>query len=345
MMEAKWPLVGILSGFHHQKLFTGDDNFFRAIASELSNQNGSAFVFTPDGIKEETIEGFSLHDGMWEKDVFPYPDLVYNRLPSRKSENTKKMRKFFNKLCARSIPCFNTHFLHKWEIYHLLLNNKAIRYHLPETILLTDTSHALGFLQKHSFLYAKPVSGRTGSGIFTLNQTGLNEYKITFHEKERIVTDVQLSSLFSHLLLKGYVYILQQGILLNELGEQKYDFRIILQKPSDEWELTGIGVRAAQKGGITTHVPKGGSILTLSEINPPVDFEMIMMLGKEAVKSIETSHTEFRECSIDMGRDIQGNYWIFELNTKPMVFDEVGIEEKRIKTLVEIFKNRSIKKN
>ncbi|KYC97138.1 hypothetical protein B4102_0793 [Heyndrickxia sporothermodurans] len=43
-----------------------------------------------------------------------------------------------------------------------------------------------------------------------------------------------------------------------------------------------------------------------------------------------------------MGRDQSGKLWIYEVNSKPMSFDEEDIEKKRIKNLIQIFYNQTI---
>ncbi|MCC5399972.1 hypothetical protein LMQ13_13720, partial [Staphylococcus aureus] len=43
------------------------------------------------------------------------------------------------------------------------------------------------------------------------------------------------------------------------------------------------------------------------------------------------------EFSIDACVDKEGNYYLFEVNAKPMLFDEVEIEEKRCQQLVKLF--------
>ena len=60
-----------------------------------------------------------------------------------------------------------------------------------------------------------------------------------------------------------------------------------------------------------------------------------------AVKEIGQLLTEelgyFGEFSLDAGITEKGNYVIYEVNSKPMSFDEPKIEEKRISALVDLF--------
>src|SRR5690625_586150 len=93
----KRPLVGILAGKHKDKRFSGDHEFFQSIAKALKKKGGQAFIFTLADIKDETITGY-MYDNGWRKDKFLYPDIVYNRLPTSRQEQSKRARQFFNVL-------------------------------------------------------------------------------------------------------------------------------------------------------------------------------------------------------------------------------------------------------
>ncbi|MFA8439076.1 YheC/YheD family protein [Pueribacillus sp. YX66] len=329
-------LVGILSGDRKQKGFSGDETFFRNIQDELTTRGGKCFVFTPLGIQEKTIEGFVFENNGWKKKTFPYPSVVYNRLPSQKAE--KKLNAFFKRLQQDHIPYFNPRFIDKWEMYERLVNVQKLDIHLPRTEILTDSEKAFTFLKKHSFIYVKPINGKTGNGIVTLMYQDENNIVLKTQSHSKIITSRDVYHFFSTLIRQSQTgFILQQGITLNEWNEQKYDFRILLLKPHIEWKVIGIGVRATNINNITTHTLRGGTILPLDRIRPKVNVKKLTIIVEQIVTELNRLFPTFKECSLDIGRDEDGNFWLFEMNTKPMSFDEQDIERKRIVELVNAF--------
>ncbi len=331
------PLVGILSGTHQKKAFSGDHHYFRNILQAVERRGEKAFVFTPAGIHEHSIDGVSFHTGAWMKHTFPYPRLVYNRLPTKRSEETNQMKHFFAKLDTLSIPYFNLTFLNKWETYLHLSKNASLRQQLPETMLVTDEHEAFKFLKKYKKVYAKPVYGKTGSGIFTLTWKNKHEFRLTTHHETKSISRQTLAHLLSDIQKHENLYIFQQAVSLDEFNGKKYDFRILLLKPKSTWEVIGIGVRLANKHGITTHVRRGGSLLQLHELQPQINHSNLSLFAQQIARELNKSYPLLKECSLDIGQDKFGHLWVFEVNTKPMSFDETEIEEKRMQTLTELF--------
>lgn len=337
-MIKQTPIVGILSGTHKNHAFSGDQQFFESIQRECIKHGSISFVFTPFGIQSETIEGFIFENGTWKQKIFPYPQFVYNRIPAHTLENSRQVQTFFHTLEKRNIPFFNRQFIDKWSAYTLLksVNNENIQ--LPKTELLTDTEAAIRFLKTYTYVYVKPIHGKIGKGIFTLTYNNDGDIMLTTHTQTKIVTASYIRRLFSF-ILRHYrePYILQQGIILDEIDEQKYDFRILLLKVQSEWDVIGIGVRAANKGKITTHTVRGGTILPLQSVTSAHDIEKLTTIAKQIASEFAKKDDTLRECSLDIGKDRSGNYWFFEINTKPMTFNERDIESKRISKLVKTF--------
>ncbi len=333
-------LVGILSGSHKQKRFSGDEPFFQNIQSELAKQNGLSYVFTPDAVGPQTINGYVFENSEWKKKTFPYPEVVYNRLPSRKAENSQKMQTFFETLNQEQIPYFNPRFFNKWETYETLIACPHLKISLPHSELLTDTEKAFAFLKKHAFIYIKPIGGKTGKGILSLISQNENDFKVTTQTRSKNLSANGVYRLFSTLLQQSLnAHLLQQGIHLNQWNGQKYDFRVLLLKPQHEWKVIGIGVRAAAQHKITTHTLRGGAILPFEEIRPKANVDALTSAAKQVAEALSKTYPLLRECSLDIGRDENGGFWLFEMNTKPMAFDEEHIENQRVIELCKTFRH------
>lgn len=97
--------------------------------------------------------------------MFPFPDVVYNRIRKRKEELEEDFRRFTRLLRQKRIPFFNPHFLNKYEVYEKLKQDPTIAGFLPETALISDKSSFHAFLLKHKDVYIKPAARSQGYGI------------------------------------------------------------------------------------------------------------------------------------------------------------------------------------
>jgi glutathione synthase/RimK-type ligase-like ATP-grasp enzyme len=336
------PLIGILTN-SKGTTFAGNRKTFQRIQSALQEKGGILFIFSPDNIKNGRIYGYYLYSKMnqWNRALFPYPDVVYNRIPSRKNEETLEVRKLIEQFQQLNIPFFNSRFFNKWETYQWLGEDDFLRQHLPKTEILNAQNDLDDALFRGNEIYLKPADGRKGDGIFTLSPG--TDGKILFRSNKRVVQYDDLSQLWANLneFTANKRYIIQQKVDLDQYDDRPYDFRLLIQKIFGEWSLTGLGARLAKRDGITTHVPKGGELLELEHIKPPPDTAFLTELSKKTAFTLERQCPSLSEFSLDVGRDQNGHYWIFEANAKPMKFDEEEIEKKRMARLIDIFYEKS----
>src|SRR5690606_5523490 len=138
---------------------------------------------------------------------------------------------------------------------------------IPTTRRLVNVSGLGRLMQRHSYLYLKPESGKAGKGIMTVRV----QHEKTLPYRRKIQEDktsstyncASLQKLWSRIQKQsgGAAYIAQQGILLASFKDRRFDLRALVQKNKlGVWELTGLGARLAGATSITTHVPRGGRI-------------------------------------------------------------------------------------
>ena len=60
-------------------------------------------------------------------------------------------------------------------------------------------------------------------------------------------------------------------------------------------------------------------------------------MAEQTGKALSEQFGYFGEFSIDAGISQSGNYYIYEVNSKPMSFDENEIEERKISQLCRLF--------
>ncbi|HEU5141114.1 MAG TPA: YheC/YheD family protein [Bacillales bacterium] len=295
-------------------------------------------MFTPFDMGPHDVEGnlFNPETHRWVKTRMPYPDVIYNRIPFRDDEETGTMQNSIDKIKSLGVPYFNSGFLDKWEMFECLRKVSTIAGYLPDTKLLSRATLEKS-LYSWNELYLKPKAGQKGDGMLAVklaaggtlicqSHQGINQYRSfeAFWDGHRF--DFEKTP-----------YLIQKKIHLARHNGSPYDFRLLMQKIFGTWRLTGAGARLAGENSITTHVPKGGQLLSLDNIQPPADLNLLETICKQAAETLEKDFAPLDELSFDIGRDRNGNHWLFEANAKPMSFDEREIETKRLDRLLDIF--------
>ncbi|WP_026672520.1 YheC/YheD family endospore coat-associated protein [Alkalihalobacterium bogoriense] len=338
------PIVGFLTSAHKTKSFVGNRDTFIRIHKQLQQTGGLIIVFTPFGIQHDQIDGYvyNSNEEKWVRATTPLPNMIYNRVATVKQEQHEQMRKTFQWIKEKQIPMFNPHFFNKWETYRLFANNPNIKQHVPQTIKITDKARFEHFIQTNQTTYLKPIYGNKGSGIMLL-QLNLDEtITLRTNQFQRKLKSLQQTWEKLSPLFKKNDFILQQAISLPTYQNRPYDFRVHVQFHSNQWHLTGIGIRCAGTESITTHVPQGGQILSLSQIDSTLDKAQVALIAKQVAGVLQHEYGNIGEFSMDIGQDKQGHYWIFEVNAKPMIFDEPKIQQKGLQNLITLFYEQSL---
>ncbi|MGG3560243.1 YheC/YheD family protein [Neobacillus rhizosphaerae] len=337
--KSEHPLIGIMTAKKANGTLAGNGLLFIELQKKLISLNGISFVFTPEDADEERIIGYSYSPDKkcWRKETFPYPDLVYNRIPFRKSEHDLSSQRFFSRLKERKIPYFNPCFIDKYELYDLFKNHDVLHRYLPQTIQVNHKKEFALFLNKHTSIYLKPAQSAKGKGIFRLKMIGSEQLQLD---------SVQLIENFSSLddfwekwskKLLEKNYLAQEEIHSAKYEGARFDFRILAHAEYDNYIVTGVGIRQSHKQVITTHIPSGGKLLPyklLQSNEHDQFFELIVpLIGSE----LSTKFGYFGEFSIDACISEDGEYYIYEVNSKPMSFDERHIEDRKIEQLCRLF--------
>lgn len=331
LLNAK-PIVGILTGEGSSgKIFNGDGQFFKTIQRKAREAGCFCYVFTLNGVKSDQIEGliFSRKKQQWAKIACPYPDLIYNRLSTREEESSLRFQQFKERMMSADVPFFNPFFFDKWNI-HQVLSQKLSAY-LPAAEKMDAASN---FLVAYPKAFLKPVNSSQGDGIYRIQShgtfidlTSLDGNSERFHSR-------QLTEKMEPFLND---YLIQEEIAADTLFGRKYDLRVIALLNKNNFLITGIGLRlAGNTQQLTTHVPKGGSILPFDLIADRVDLKMLQNLVSSTGHALASAFGLIGEFSMDIGLTSKGPI-IYEVNSKPMSFDEIDIQEHRINQLVSLF--------
>ncbi|MCI1591276.1 MULTISPECIES: YheC/YheD family endospore coat-associated protein [Heyndrickxia] len=338
------PLIGVLTSKTKNGHVAGNKDLYVNLQKKLQSAGGLSFVYTLDDIAENFINGsfYVIEEKKWVQATFPFPNIIYNRITLRSEEKTEQFLK--HKLEAMNQQCFffNPSFIDKFSMYQLFKKNAYLRPLLPETSLIKGQEEFQNFLTLHPKAYIKPTIRSQGNGIFLVKKEGNGSF---FYQKAE--TKKQFASfqdLWDHVesTLQKYPFIAQRDIESAKIENKKYDYRILSHYSNKEYQLTGVGIRTANINQITTHVSKGGSIIPYKQVRKASLEKVFHWILQECGKSLSNEFGDFLEFTIDLGRDDSGKLWIFEVNAKPMSFDETEIEEARIQALVQLFYEKSI---
>ncbi len=343
MFMKKEPIVKnvvILTSSKHGKPFIGDEKFFRKLITQLNNEESEGFVF-PFSFNQRELAAYKWQTSTatWIKTTCPKPSVVYNRFPYRELENNKRVQDYFQFLKEENIPYFNASFFHKEKVARLLQKRNKIRNYFPTTVPYTNDLALKHFIAKHRVVFLKDVHGSQGNGIWKITYNKNDDYTLYSQRKTfPHLTEKKLMYMLTPLLKKRQI-IIQKGISLNKVDKLKYDFRILMHYLNNRWKLIGYAPRVAKENGLTTHVPKGGKLLPIKEVPFTPTEEEVEDLGKLIGETLQKHFDNVQEFSFDLGLDEEKHPWIFDVNSKPMIFDELEIQNKSIQSLATMLLN------
>ncbi|MDF1509271.1 YheC/YheD family protein [Robertmurraya sp. DFI.2.37] len=330
------PLVGIFtSGFTPFPLRPIGERslFFSKLLSVEKLVGAHAFVFGEEHINWEngTIEGLFYLESGWQKITVPFPNVIYDRLPNRRSEKKESNLSVKERLQKEYlIPWYNPGFFNKMDVYERLQQDPASAVYLPETHPFTSFSMIESMLADYGHVFIKPINGSLGFGIHQIIFDRESQaYFCRYRERngENKLRKYQtLEALFKHIFKNRSLshMLVQQGIHSLRVNKQTVDFRIHTNKDNEgNWQITAIAAKVASPGSVTTHINNGGMIKTMQEIfhSPEQEKEAVKKLKKACLTLSHALETYMEgiigEIGFDMGIDRDGNVWLFEANSKP----------------------------
>lgn len=352
------PVIGILTSIEGGSAapFGSRTGFIREI---IATGRDRAFhvAFAPNQVNWSSgeVTGYTLGaEGNWVRKTFPLPDVVYNRLPSRKAEKLSSMENFKERFVRRRIPLFNWSFFDKWDVYRLLDGESDAERHVPESAINPSPDEIRRMMEKHRFVYLKPTGGSLGIGIYRLTYTPGKGYFARFRRggSNTLIRFANFDGLMK-LLRRHNInlqhYVVQQGIRLIEVDGCPLDFRFHMTKNGqNQWVAAGIGAKRAGKGSVTTHIRNGGQLMTpeqaLSRVYSASKAETMLENAKEtAVKLSEAIERRYNhqlgELGFDLGIDQNDRIWMFEANAKPgrSIFKHPSLKASGKATLTHLF--------
>lgn len=347
------PLIGIFSsGFTKMpnKPLGERSEFFSKLLSLNTMTGCIPFIFGEQHIDWdlETIRGYVFIDSEWRVCEFPFPNVVYDRLPNRRTEKEsgpQEVKRKFQELYT--IPWYNPGFFNKWDVYERLSQDDTALVFLPETYPLTSFSTIEHLLSKYRQAFIKPIHGSLGLGIHQVIYDKNNHVYYCRYKNEDQQNKLQRFSSLEAMI--NYVFrnrtldnlIVQQGIPLIRFEKRPVDFRVHSNKDSQgNWQVTAIAAKVAGSGSVTTHIKNGGSVKTVREIcetqEKAKEIEEKLTIAAITLSQSIEKHLDgiIAEIGFDFGLDKQGRVWMFEANSKPgrSIFSHPKLKEFELLT-------------
>lgn len=340
------PLIGIFSsGFTKFPIHPIGErsSLFSKLLSIHSSVGVVPFLFGEEHIDwdQQLINGFFYTQDGWTQVNFPLPNVIYDRLPNRRSEKLKKSKLVKEKLEKEyHIPWYNPGFFNKLDVYERLFNDKRAALYLPETSTFISFHQIERMLSNYGHIYIKPINGSLGIGIYQIiYDKKNNHYYCRYHDsRNHLLKFPSLEALFNHIFANKNLdrMIVQQGIHLLKVEGRPLDFRVHANKDEHgKWKVSAIAAKIAGIGSPTTHVKAGGEIKTIEEIFKDKE-EQIKFKKRLEHAALDLSYSLemnfdgiIGEIGFDFGIDTKGQIWLFEANSKPgrSIFSHPSLKE------------------
>jgi hypothetical protein len=338
------PLLGVMMNRDPEVGETEDQpfglmtRFFEECAQACYNKGASFTVFAPEDISlaNKCIQGWTYENSKWKQTPSPLPDIVYNRLTSRRLEQQADIQQKLQQLQSQRVKIFNETFLDKKEVHELLSKDEKTKHMLPETYPY-HPARLQAMLQKYQVVFLKPTNGSLGHGIIRI--TRANGIFICQHSEPtgtitRKVTTFKETLRQLRRKVNPSKYVIQQGLDLVTCDGRPVDFRVLIQKNGHgQWRVTSCVGRIANDQQIVSNLARGGTLRKASEVlnslpglsNKPT----VTLLHNTALEIAQTfeklARGHFAELGIDLVLDIWGRLWMIEMNSKPSKTDDTVV--------------------
>lgn len=332
------PLVGVLACRRRRaspsgELFLSQTPYFAALV-RVGRRNGiPTYVMCPDGFDWEsrTAEAWTVGAARtWTRITVPLPDVIYDRVQSRKLDVLKSTIAAKERIQAARIPLFNTGFFDKWDT-HQLLRTPGTNHLLPATRHVTARKDIYEFARRYRTIYVKPAGGSLGLGIMVLGRSR-GGYRLVHYRKHRV--DVlrglrspeRLWRRVSH-LSQHRRYIVQQGLALVRYRGCRFDVRVIVQKETDgSWVVSMTYARVAAPGSLRANLEAGGDVVPYLKVLGSIFGRSARRVARRVQRAAiavafaleEQVGGNLGEVGLDIGIDRRGRPWLIEANAKPL---------------------------
>jgi glutathione synthase/RimK-type ligase-like ATP-grasp enzyme len=339
------PVVGLLTEIKKTDMavrFGTIHEFCKELATFCKANGIFFYIFSLSTYSKDHLTGYIFQQNEWNEAVVPYPDVVHNRIHSRKLERSKSFLQVTTELIENNVPYFNDRFLNKWEVHQILSASEHLLPYLPKSHLFETKSDLVNMLVDTKDLIVKPINGSQGKRIFRIIEKEDGTYLLDYTtfsgeiKKEYDTFQQLFSTLYPKLKREGF--LLQETIKLQNYKNRTLDFRFLCHKKDfQQWKVSSAVARVSADNQFVANLARGGELYQLKDVINEIYGEsdglhlrkLLAELSLEIVNVI-CLHAggEFGEFGIDLALDQDGHPWIIEVNTKPSKSEDVQNKAK-----------------
>jgi glycosyltransferase involved in cell wall biosynthesis len=320
------PHIGVLMS---RKIFADvlrDRSPYESIRlyDQFARQEGVApLFFTVEDLRlnQGTVKAYMrTPEGKLIRKVAPIPAVIHNRI---------KQSHFIQELeILRNLPhvtLFNPdNRLDKWHVYKTLSAHPKVRFHVPETRLLSMASFE-HMSKIFPALYVKPRNKSLGIGVRKVELRPDFLLVTSSDRKQKLVLPERKTNWIASLYREGSLLV-QQAIRMKSIGNRPVDFRISVQKGREgKWQVSGMVARIGPPGGVATNLAVGGVsqnfAQTLKELKidkPEKTREQIAEVVLMAAERLSLRDPGLADLGFDVTLDQRGHPWILEVNGRDL---------------------------
>ncbi|WP_044642627.1 YheC/YheD family protein [Risungbinella massiliensis] len=210
----------------------------------------------------------------------------------------------------------------------LLQKDKKIALSLPRTLPYSIQNLRLMLLH-YSNIYLKPDNSCQGKGAMRIDKHPDDHYLLRSRDTKKIYIFKKLAPLHQHIqrIKMKRPYLLQQGIVSQTPSGNMVDIRVHLFRLNHVWKQVAMAARVAPTQNVVTNRSSGGEPIDLDELltshlgytttEVEQKKEELSYLATRAVQRISAKHPSYSEFGVDIGIDLNGDLWIYEVNIRP----------------------------
>jgi glutathione synthase/RimK-type ligase-like ATP-grasp enzyme len=339
------PLIGVMISRVYsskpERPFGAITTFCRELDDACRVYGAAVYYVTPDDLSGhgDTVRGWH-YAGRWVKRSFPVPNVIYNRLTSRKLENRPNVQQFLQHAKTQHhAALFNEKYLNKTEVFDALRKESGLQIYLPESYLLKNLQTLKSMCTKYSSVFLKPITGSLGKGIIRISRQSDGSFHCHFTNlngarKQVYGSLTQMCNALSG-KIKQQRYQIQQGLSLISVGGRPVDFRALVQRDeAGQWKITSIVARIAGNHHFVSNLARGGTLSTVKDAlarsnstaassSGAVKLRRASLAIAKGIESQVQGH--FAELGVDLALDMQGRVWLIEVNSKPSKDDNTQL--------------------
>ena len=269
--------------------------------------------------------GARKRQGVLQIGPYPMPNVVYD-LGVFKIKDRAEAKKIRAALANQDVTFVNSRSaFSKWATHVALSEDSSILPHLPRTVRFCKTSDLVDMLIIYPKLCVKSLWGSRGKEVMFIEKS--DKGSTLLYPNGSVKTFGQLEDLVGAIrrFMQDKEFVIQQWIELASEKNRYFDIRVLLQKVAlNRWDCTALCLRQALLGHGSTSTSQGGEVKQLSPILVelwPSRYIQIMADIKElafnVAQKLEDKYGPLGELGIDVGIDMNGGVWLFEVNGKP----------------------------